>query len=322
MTGPAMTRAAVAELPRIPAARVLSADDASELVGAEVADRPPNVTTAAVFTDADSGAPLLAYLPLGDVADLRAAVRRVEIRETYRAASGRRNASRVFGWAPRKPVQRREACNATSFAKEQPAEQATLDRWAVRCLDMLRGIDPEVAARDEETMREVLPEWHMAGTTWTSGVVNSNSQLPYHRDGFNFPTWSAMPVLRRGMDGGHLHLPEHDLTVACRDGWGVFFCGFDLVHGVTPMRRRTPDGYRFSVVYYALRGMRSCAEFAEETRLARAARTERERRMAHGDLYVTQRPAGAAPLPDTHAPAPEADSGHDRAPDDPEGMEL
>jgi hypothetical protein len=298
----------VVEAEHVKVTRRITREEATGLVGGPVTDRPPNVTEATWALDADSGEPVLGYWPLGDVADLRRAVRGVDIRETYRAASGRRNASRVFGWSPRRPVQRREACNSTSFAKEQPTEQAVLDAWAVRLLDQLRTLDPAITDRDEATMREVLPEWRMAGTTWTSGVVNQNSQLPYHRDGFNFPTWSAMPVLRRGVAGGHLHLPEYDLTVACRDGWGVFFCGQQLVHGVTPMRRTAPDGYRYSVVYYALRGMKDCATYAEETAHARRKRTEREKGMAakgaSPDVVLRQaRPALQRWLADNH-PAP------------------
>jgi hypothetical protein len=296
------------EVVRQPAARKLSREEATELVGSPVPELEPTLTRASWVFDLESGEPVLGYWPLGPVADLRAAVRDVEIRETYRAASGRRNASRVFGWSPRRPVQRREACNSTSFAKEQPRQQATLDAWAVKLLGQLRELDPSIADHDEATMREVLPEWRMAGTTWTSGVVNQNSQLPYHRDGFNFPTWSAMPVLRRGVAGGHLHLPEYDLTVPCRDGWGVFFCGQQLVHGVTPMRRTAPDGYRYSVVYYALRGMKDCATYAEETAHARRRRTEREIGMAAAgatlDVTIRQaRPALQAWLADNH-PAP------------------
>jgi hypothetical protein len=198
----------VIEAEHVKVSRQFAPDVATTLVGAAVPELTPNITSATWALDADSGEPVLGYWPLGDVADLRAAVREVDIRETYRAASGRRNASRVFGWSPRRPVQRREACNSTSFAKEQPAEQAVLDAWAVRLLGQLRELDPAVADRDEATMREVLPEWRMAGTTWTSGVVNQNSQLPYHRDGFNFPTWSAMPVLRRGVAGDTCTCPS------------------------------------------------------------------------------------------------------------------
>lgn len=301
----------MADVEHVKVQRVITADEATGLVGLTVDRRLPTVTAATWALDADSGEPVLGYLPLGDVSDLRRAVRAVKQAETYRAASGRRNKSRVFGWSPRRPSQRREACNSTSLAKEQPTEQATLDAWAVKLLTTIRELDSAIADHDEATMREVLPEWRMAGTTWTSGVVNENSQLPYHRDGFNFPTWSAMPVLRRGVAGGHLHLPEYDLTVACRDGWGVFFCGRQLVHGVTPMRRTAPDGYRLSVVYYALRGMKDCATYAEETAHARRKRTEREKRMAAAGAVTPA--AGLLPTQAAVAGAPVA-------PDDPAGL--
>ncbi len=128
---------------------------------------------------------------------------------------------------------------------------------------------------------EPRPDWRLGDhTAWTSGVVNRTSKLPYHRDRGNFPVWSAMPVVRRGVTGGHLHLPEYGATIACRDGWAVFFGGWQLVHGVTPMRLTAPDGYRYSIVYYSLRAMRDCATTAVETRQAWAKRTARERRQA------------------------------------------
>ena len=40
------------------------------------------------------------------------------------------------------------------------------------------------------------------------------------------------------------------------------------------------DAYRYSVVYYALRGMKDCFTFAVETSKARASRTNREDNMA------------------------------------------
>jgi hypothetical protein len=295
----------VVDVERVKVSRVITREEATGLVGSPVEERPPTVTRATWALDTDSGEPVLGYWPLGDVSDLRRAVRGVRIHENVRAASGRRNRARVFGYTPRRPVQRREACNATGLSQDQPEEHAILNAWAATLLNMIRELDPTIPEHDEATMREVLPEWRMAGTTWTSGVVNQNSQLPYHRDGFNFPTWSAMPVLRRGVAGGHLHLPEYDLTVACRDGWGVFFCGQQLVHGVTPMRRTAPDGYRFSVVYYALRGMKDCHTYAEETAHARRKRTEREKGMAAAgatlDVTIRQaRPALQRWLDDNH----------------------
>jgi hypothetical protein len=126
----------------------------------------------------------------------------------------------------------------------------------------------------------VLPDWRLTDhALWTSGVINKESPLPYHRDGNNFDAWSVMPVVRRGVRGGHLHLPEYDMVVPCRDGYAVAFYGKRLVHGVTPMERTTPDAYRVSVVYYALRGLKDCHTFAAETARAAVRRTERESRL-------------------------------------------
>ena len=60
----------------------------------------------------------------------------------------------------------------------------------------------------------------------------------------------------------------------------TWFCGKELVHGVTPMWTKGPDAYRFSVVYYALKGMKDCRTVAEETTQSAARRTAREHGMA------------------------------------------
>jgi hypothetical protein len=262
--------------------RVMTADDATLLVGAEVDPLPANVTRATVALDRETREPVYAYLPLGDVADLREAVRGISYSEAMRAATGLRNRSRVFGYAPRRPVRLLENCNDTSLARERPEVTAVLDAWAGRLRGLLAQIDPQLVDDGDRELSVVLPDWRLDSgrSFWTSGIINRTSQLPYHRDGFNFPTWSAMPVVRRGIEGGHLNLPEYGATIACRDGWGVFFGGWQLVHGVTPMRQTTPDGYRYSVVYYSLRGLKDCATAAVETRQAWATRTERERRQA------------------------------------------
>jgi hypothetical protein len=145
----------------------------------------------------------------------------------------------------------------------------------------LKEMLPEVYLKDVEQMEAVLPEWRMTeDALWTSGVINQSSSLPYHRDGSNFDTWSAMPVVRRGMDGGDLHMPEYGITIACKDGWALWFNGHAYVHGVTPMKSRAEDGYRYSVVFYAKRGMKDCHTYAQEIGEARARRTERELSMA------------------------------------------
>jgi hypothetical protein len=268
-----------ADLPVVRLPRQLSYAEAERMIGEKVGPKTPNATRAGLFADAETGEPFLAYYPLDPAlaAPVRAAVQRVEWTSTRRVSTGERNLSRTFGMAPRKPMIKRESCRPTWMAIHQPAEHDALVRLAGQLQGQLTAFAPEAFARDAETMAAVDGDWRLAeGSLWTSGIVNKASALPYHRDRSNFATWSAMPVFRRSMSGGHLHLPEYDLTVECRDGWVVYFPGFEHLHGVTPMKQTAPDGYRYSVVYYALKGMKDCWTYAMEMGAARRMRTERE----------------------------------------------
>lgn len=264
---------------RLSLRRVVSPEEATTLVGTWVGEHEPTHSEPFIATDADTGETVMAVLPV-EAPDLRRACLSLKYTD-LRRASGAKNLSANFGYQPRRPSYSRDACRASGVAKEFPAAEAALDAWAGVLARMLREIDAKIEARDRETMLQVGSSWKLGDSElWTSGVINRSSTLPYHRDGFNFPTWSAMPVFRRGMTGGHLHIPEYGVVLPCRDSTAVFFPGHQLVHGVTPMQLRKPDGYRLSVVYYALKGMKSCLEGALETEYAQKARTAREQNQA------------------------------------------
>lgn len=269
-------------VPRIPVTRVCSAEEATGLVGTVVPAREPTFRGAALFYDAETGEPVMGHLPMPDLDRFRSVINAilwsgVALRGTYRAATGSRNKSWTFGYRPRKPVMRAEGCVLSMFGRDNPETQAYLAQYADLLAGQLGEAFPEVEVMGREVIEQVLPDWRLTETSlWTSGVINKESSLPYHRDGNNFDAWSVMPVIRRGVRGGHLHLPEYDMVVPCRDGYSVMFFGKRLVHGVTPMEKVDADGYRVSVVYYALRGLKDCHTYAEETARSVRRRTERE----------------------------------------------
>lgn len=276
-------------VPVLPRPRALTREQATELVGAEVPALEPTLTTEALITDADSGEPVVAYLRFGDVAALRRAVLGFADWNTTHRASGMWNTSRTFGFSPRRPIFGREGCAPSHLTVGHPEFHEELVRWADRLADRFRDVAPEQAAAAADATAAVLPDWRLGDTHWTSGVINRTSTLPYHRDSANFKAWSAMPVLRRGVSGGYLTIPEYDLVLPCRDGWAVLFPGYELVHGVTPMTVDQPGGYRFSVVFYALRGLKDCFTVAKEAAYARERRTQREQ------AIVERLAAGAPP---------------------------
>jgi len=282
---------------RCDAPRRLTKQEATALIGVKPQAEPcSEITPGTVIHDAETGEPILGYMPLQDAGPLRRALLQVDIP----AGGVRRNRnyisrSRTFGYMPRRPQMGREACGLTSISRERPDIAQVLESYADQLSRTLAVIVPGIADADRATLGQVLPQWRLgAEKRWTSGVINDTAQLPYHRDGFNFPTWSAMPVLRRGTRGGYLHVPEYGLVIPCADSTVVFFEGSRWVHGVTPISRlKKGEGYRISVVYYALRGMKNCREDAEETAYGRSRRTEREhamaRRLADGDTMIPGR---------------------------------
>jgi len=274
----------LADLPIIKVRRVMSAEDATNMVGTTVPDLEPNCRTAALYIDAETEEAIMAYMPMEDEVNLlRRSVLGIKYGTTKRAGTGMENQSRTFGMAPRKVFQRRESCRTTTLANEQPEEHAVLVAFATKFGEMFKEFAPHLFEQDEAILERsgISNEWKMTDDAlWTSGVINKASTLPYHRDGFNFSTWSAMPVVRRDMKGGYLNFIEYGLTCACRDGWVLFFPGYKYVHGVTPMTPTAKDAYRYSIVYYALRGMKDCFTFAVETARGAENRTKREEKMA------------------------------------------
>ena len=271
----------MSELPRIPIRRTMDNRSGLDLIGETVPDLEANLTEAGVYVDDETGQPVVAYAPFpGDFAEFRRALIDTPMSTTLRGA-GMRNVSRTFGFSPKSVVLKRESCRPASLAYDNPQAHAVIVS-AARTMDVwLRSELPEVVDYSNAQSEAISDEWRLSDDVyWTSGVVNPTSALPYHRDRNNFPVWSAMPVARRAARGGYLSIPEYDATVAARDGWVVYFNGYELTHGVTPIDIVAEDGYRYSCVYYCLRGMVNCADDAREQARARQVRTDRERSMA------------------------------------------
>lgn len=273
----------LADLPIIKTKRVMAEDEASALVGKMVEEMEPTCIDAGIYVDEDTDEIIFVYFPMEEEVNLlRRSVLNIKYGSTKRQSLGIENLSRTFGMAPRKIFQRRESCRPTTLANEQPNEHAVLIAFAEKFAKMFKEFAPDIYEHDVKALADagLDDEWRMTDDAlWTSGVVNKSSTLPYHRDGFNFATWSAMPVIRRDMKGGYLNLPEYNLTCACRDGWVTFFAGYKYVHGVTPMTPMKEDAYRYSIVYYALRGMKDCFTYAVETARGGENRTKREEQM-------------------------------------------
>jgi hypothetical protein len=167
----------------------------------------------------------------------------------------------------------------TALTKSYPAQYEELCRLGRSLQEEYRAGAPGEFARHEAMLRDVIPEYIIPGTIFTSGIVNQNNALKYHFDKGNFEgVMSCMAVFRSLTGGGHLVIPELGAGFTLDDHSYLLFDGQRYLHGVTPIHRMNKRSYRYSVVFYSLRAMARCETQEKELRAARLKRVEIERR--------------------------------------------
>lgn len=208
------------------------------------------------------------------------ALKRVKYDKTARTA-GLVTTSKVFGWKPRQTI-RSDFCTATSMATDQPAEHAIVVKAATLVGRMYREHEPALYRQHRELADErVRDEFLLEDEVFTSGIINENNPLHYHFDAGNFRgVWSGMLAFRQDTERGYLALPAYDLAVGVAHKSLFLFDGQGILHGVTPIKLKTPDAKRYSIVYYSLKGMWNCEPIGSELERVKRIRTERERRRA------------------------------------------
>ena len=207
--------------------------------------------------------------------DLLRACQSIEYNETART-DGLVTRSRTFGFLPRVTL-RRDFCTSSSMSTQHPEEHAIFCDTARMASAAYRMANPRRWERQSKALEAVLPEWRIAGTPFTSGIVNQSNSLRYHKDAGNFADlWSVMVAFSADIEGGLLAVPELDLAFSFARPAMIMFDGASLVHAVTPIARRSSMAYRYSIVFYAMKAMCNCLAAPEELARIRRVKTARE----------------------------------------------
>lgn len=225
-----------------------------------------------------SGAVLLASVRMLETEDTRWLARKLRLKTRWddgssgtsqSRLSGIRYESRVFGYTEPKPLRKRYGASTALLHTQEPALGDTLLRLTGKMWSTFQEVAPKEAAAHEELVSTIHPDWHIAGQPWTSGIINNSAGLPYHQDSGNVKhSWSAMLGLRKDVAGAGLHLPELGITISVFDHSVTIFDGGRLWHGVTPLEPSGTRAHRYTLVWYAKNGFRSCGPAAEEARRA------------------------------------------------------
>lgn len=230
-----------------------------------------------ILVDADTGETLVIYVELPfDDREIIGALTRTKFSKNRRV-SGLVTTSRIFGFSPREP-RRMDYCTSTSYSREQPKEHAIVCKYGMQIAGLYHEFAPDIEKKHQELMKQnVLDEYSIHDTPFTSGIINKNNPLKYHFDAGNFKNvFSCMAVFKRDVEGGHLSLPEYGLGVYLRPNTVFMFDGQSILHGVTPIKYLSKNAFRYSIVYYSLQRMWNCMPLSEELARIRQVRTTRE----------------------------------------------
>jgi len=190
--------------------------------------------------------------------------------------SGIKYPSLTFGFTEPKPLRRRYAAAPSRFMTNYPEMADVLESLTNYQWELFTRVEPEIAEATSSLVKSrILDDWLIAKKPWTSGIINNTAALPYHLDKANvIGSWSSMLTLQKNMSGGNLNLPEYGVTLGVPDGSVTMFDGQGTWHGVTPLVKRKPDAYRYTLVWYAKTGFAKCGTYEEEITRGQKAATK------------------------------------------------
>jgi hypothetical protein len=220
--------------------------------------------------------------------DIVNALQRIQYRKTDRSGGLVTN-SRIFGWSPR-VTHRKDFCSGTSLLDDFPREHGIIADYAKVVEAVYRELAPTVWLSHRDKAERIKANWHLPESVYTSGIINKDNPLNYHFDSGNIPaTFSSMLVFKKDVDGGHLNLPDYGFSIECADSSLVVFDGQGILHGVTPIEKKSINAFRYSVVFYTLQSMWNCLNPGEELARIRETKAKRENGrylMATGQMDV------------------------------------
>jgi hypothetical protein len=228
-------------------------------------------------------------LAASEIAAMRRVARSTKFSAGGRVRRGLPTQSSVFGSLPRNAL-RTDFCRFSQQSSKERENFASAFNYSERIAAIYKEHLPEAYEYNLKLLREnVHADWRPNETPFTTCNFNINHAIKYHRDNGNFRgVFSNVLILKDGVAGGQLVFPELGIAFEQADGALGIFDGQKWIHGVTNLQKKRPDGYRASIVYYALSGMKNCYPYKEETARFKKLRVKKEEERAGGNQKLKE----------------------------------
>ena len=124
--------------------------------------------------------------------------------------------------------------------------------------ELIKELAPNVYEKQLKAIEENVPPRFRFGRLFTSSISNFNIAANYHIDGGNLKDCVNVIIAKRSnAKGGNTTVPDYDATVNSSDNSILVYPAWRNIHGVTPIIPLKEDGYRNTLVFYALKAFKN-----------------------------------------------------------------
>ena len=164
--------------------------------------------------------------------------------------------STILGAVAPKPHMRRDYPTISSVHQVKTAK-TFIKAMLLACREseqFIKQISPSIYQRQLDIITQQVPPKYRFGNLFTSSISNYNIAAAYHRDAANLEGCVNVIIAKRsGSKGGNTTIPDYGATVDSCDNSMLVYPAWRNVHGVTPIEKLTPEGYRNTLVFYPLK---------------------------------------------------------------------
>jgi len=163
--------------------------------------------------------------------------------------------STIIGNIPAKPHMRRPYHNKSSVHSVVSAKPfvKAMRLAADELASLIKSISPAMYKSQSAAIQGIPEQWKF-GELFTSSISNYNISAPIHIDKGNVvPSYNCIYTTRMNSVGGCLYVPEYDAIFEQPNNSLLVYPAWRNKHGVTDITPTHNDGYRNSLVFYALK---------------------------------------------------------------------
>jgi len=161
----------------------------------------------------------------------------------------------ILGSIPAKAIMKRDVPNKSSVHSDKNAQTyiKAMIMAGKEAFQLIKDIAPDIAENHIKALYERVPEKWRFSDYFTSTICNYNIAAPIHRDTMNVVGCVNIIITKRlNSTGGNLYVPDYDLTFESANNSMIVYPAWKNFHGVTEINTTAHNGYRNSLIWYAL----------------------------------------------------------------------